>query len=206
MDKVIKDYVCFDLETTGFGKTAEIIEIGAIKVRGGTTVDKFSELVKPTNRISGVVTALTGISQNDVADARNISEVLPDFLEFIGNDILVGHNIAAFDMKFLYRDFEKYMGLILPNDFVDTLRLAKNVFPDWKHRRLGDLANYYGISTAGAHRALTDCKMNQKVFELLGKELSGEGTADARQNVKTCPKSNTTSLPIVIKYRGNLFP
>ena len=86
MHKVIKDYVCFDLETTGFGKTAEIIEIGAIKVRDGTTVDKFSELVKPTNRISGVVTALTGISQNDVADARNISEVLPDFLEFIGND------------------------------------------------------------------------------------------------------------------------
>ena len=53
MHKVIKDYVCFDLETTGFGKTAEIIEIGAIKVRDGTTVDKFSELVKPTNRISG---------------------------------------------------------------------------------------------------------------------------------------------------------
>ena len=67
MHKVIKDYVCFDLETTGFGKTAEIIEIGAIKVRDGTTVDKFSELVKPTNRISGVVTALTGISQNDLA-------------------------------------------------------------------------------------------------------------------------------------------
>ena len=198
MHKVIKDYVCFDLETTGFGKTAEIIEIGAIKVRDGTTVDKFSELVKPTNRISGVVTALTGISQNDVADARNISEVLPDFLEFIGNDILVGHNIASFDMKFLYRDFEKYMGLILPNDFVDTLRLAKIVFPDWKHRRLGDLANYYGISTVGAHRALTDCKMNQKVFELLGKELSGEGTMDVRQNVKTCPKCGMT----MVKRKG----
>ena len=198
MHKVIKDYVCFDLETTGFGKTAEIIEIGAIKVRDGTTVDKFSELVKPTNRISGAVTALTGISQNDVADARNISEVLPDFLEFIGNDILVGHNIASFDMKFLYRDFEKYMGLILPNDFVDTLRLAKIVFPDWKHRRLGDLANYYGISTAGAHRALTDCKMNQKVFELLGKELSGEGTMDVRQNVKTCPKCGM----MMVKRKG----
>lgn len=104
MHKVIKDYVCFDLETTGFGKTAEIIEIGAIKVRDGTTVDKFSELVKPTNRISGVVTALTGISQNDVADARNISEVLPDFLEFIGNDILLGHNIASFDIPIVRRN------------------------------------------------------------------------------------------------------
>ena len=101
-------------------------------------------------------------------------------------------------MKFLYRDFEKYMGVVLPNDFVDTLRLAKIVFPDWKHRRLGDLANYYGISTVGAHRALTDCKMNQKVFELLGKELSGEGTADVRQNVKTCPKCGMT----MVKRKG----
>ena len=120
------------------------------------------------------------------------------FLAFIGNDILVGHNIASFDMKFLYRDFEKYMGVVLPNDFVDTLRLAKIVFPDRKHRRLGDLANYYGISTVGANRALTDCKMNQKVFELLGKELSGEGTADARQNVKTCPKCGMT----MVKRKG----
>ena len=90
------------------------------------------------------------------------------------------------------------MGVVLPNDFVDTLRLAKIVFPDWKHRRLGDLANYYGISTVGAHRALTDCKMNQKVFELLGKELSGEGTADVRQNVKTCPKCGMT----MVKRKG----
>ena len=65
MDKVIKDYVCFDLETTGFGKTAEIIEIGAIKVRDGTTVDKFSELVKPTNRISGVCLLYTSPSPRD---------------------------------------------------------------------------------------------------------------------------------------------
>lgn len=86
MHKVIKDYVCFDLETTGFGKTAEIIEIGAIKVRDGTTVDKFSELVKPTNRISGVVTALPeyhrtmwrtlGTSRKFFRTSLNLSEMI----------------------------------------------------------------------------------------------------------------------------------
>ena len=68
-----------------------------------------------------------------VSDAPEFEEVLPLFLAFIGNDILVGHNIASFDMKFLYRDFEKYMGVVLPNDFVDTLRLAKIVFPDCRY-------------------------------------------------------------------------
>ena len=193
------DLIVVDLEMTGLQvKTDRILEIGAVRIHEDQITDSFQTFVNPHRRLEERIIELTGITDDMVADAPEFEEVLPLFLAFIGNDILVGHNIAAFDMKFLYRDFEKYMGLILPNDFVDTLRLAKNVFPDWKHRRLGDLANYYGISTAGAHRALTDCKMNQKVFELLGKELSGEGTADARQNVKTCPKCGMT----MVKRKG----
>ena len=90
-------------------------------------------------------------------------------------------------MKFLYRDCEKYLGQTLTNDFVDTLKLAKLIFPAWKHRRLFDLAEYYGISTIGAHRALADCRMNQQVFELLGKELSGEGTLIEKPEIRICP-------------------
>nr|MCR5271763.1 topoisomerase DNA-binding C4 zinc finger domain-containing protein [Lachnospiraceae bacterium] len=91
-------------------------------------------------------------------------------------------------MKFLYRDCDRFFEKTLTNDFVDTLRLAKLIFPDWKHRRLADLASYYGISTVGAHRALADCKMNQKVFEMLGKELAGEGTLSAKPDIKLCPR------------------
>ena len=201
LNKYVPSYVLFDLETTGISANYdEVIEISAVKVRGGKIIDEFSTLVNPGRTIPYGASAVNHIYDEMVADAPEFEEVLPLFLAFIGNDILVGHNIAAFDMKFLYRDFEKYMGLILPNDFVDTLRLAKIVFPDWKHRRLGDLANYYGISTVGAHRALTDCKMNQKVFELLGKELSGEGTADVRQNVKTCPKCGMTMVKLKGKF------
>ena len=90
-------------------------------------------------------------------------------------------------MKFLYRDCEKYYKQTLTNDYVDTLKLAKMVFPNWKHRRLSDLADYYGISTQGAHRALADCRMNQKVFELLAKEMEGAGTLKSKPGIKLCP-------------------
>lgn len=166
MDKVIKDYVCFDLETTGFGKTAEIIEIGAIKVRDGTTVDKFSELVKPTNRISGVVTALTGISQKDVADARNISEVLPDFLEFIGNDILLGHNIASFDIPIVRRNVAVVMRAMFEPNYIDTMYLAK-MLPGVPDHKLQTMLDYYGIVNERAHRAFEDCEATSKLFNAL---------------------------------------
>ena len=107
-----------------------------------------------------------------VNDAPHFDQVLERFLDFAGDDVLVGHNICTFDMKFIYRDCERYFGKTISNDYIDTLRLAKVIFPDWKHRRLSDLAEYYGISTDGAHRALADCKMNQQVFEHMGKELS----------------------------------
>lgn len=148
MSNTIKDYVCFDLETTGFGKTAEIIEIGAIKVRSRATVDKFSELVKPTNRISGVVTALTGISQEDVENARRISEVLPEFLDFIGNDILLGHNIASFDIPIVRRNIAVEMKTVFEPEYIDTMYLAKSVngVPDHK---LQTMLDHYGMSTPG---------------------------------------------------------
>lgn len=82
---------------------------------------------------------------------------------------------------------ERYLGHTISNDYIDTLRLAKKVFPDWKHRRLSDLAEHYGISTEGAHRALADCRMNQKIFEYLGKELAGK-QLKVQNNTRICPK------------------
>jgi len=183
----ISDYVLYDLETTGTSSNYdEVIEISAVKVRNGKIVDEFSELVNPGRPIPYAASMVNNISDDMVAGAPSFAEVLPRFLSFIGDDVLVGHNINSFDMKFLYRDCDKYFEQTLTNDYVDTLRIAKMVFPDWKHRRLSDLADYYGISTAGAHRALADCRMNQKVFELLGKELLGEGTLGCKPEIKLC--------------------
>lgn len=115
LNKYVPDYVLYDLETTGISANYdEVIEISAVKVRGGKIIDEFSTLVNPGRTIPYGASAVNHIYDEMVSDAPEFEEVLPLFLAFIGNDILVGHNIASFDMKFLYRDFEKYMGLILP--------------------------------------------------------------------------------------------
>lgn len=191
LNEYIEDYVVFDLETTGVSPyNDEVIEISAVKARKGKVVEEFSELVNPQRTIPFAASRVNNITDDMVLDAPFFDEVLRHFLEFVGEDVLVGHNIQSFDMKFIYRDCERYFHQLITNDYVDTLILAKRCFPEWRHRRLGDLADYYGISTQGAHRALADCRMNQRVFELLGKEMNTEKKKTLDSNVKTCPLCN----------------
>ena len=191
LNEYIEDYVVFDLETTGVSSyNDEVIEISAVKARKGKVVEEFSELVNPKRTIPFAASRVNNITDDMVSDAPFFDEVLRHFLEFVGEDVLVGHNIQSFDMKFIYRDCERYFHQLITNDYVDTLILAKRCFPEWRHRRLGDLADYYGISTQGAHRALADCRMNQRVFELLGKEMNTEKKKTLDSNVKTCPLCN----------------
>lgn len=191
LNEYIEDYVVFDLETTGVSPyNDEVIEISAVKARKGKVVEEFSELVNPQRTILFAASRVNNITDDMVSDAPFFDEVLRNFLEFVGENVLVGHNIQSFDMKFIYRDCERYFHQLITNDYVDTLILAKRCFPEWRHRRLGDLADYYGISTQGAHRALADCRMNQRVFELLGKEMNTETMKTLDSNVKTCPLCN----------------
>ena len=191
LNEYIEDYVVFDLETTGVSPyNDEVIEISAVKARKGKVVEEFSQLVNPKRTIPFAASRVNNITDDMVSDAPFFDEVLRHFLEFVGEDVLVGHNIQSFDMKFINRDCERYFHQLITNDYVDTLILAKRCFPEWRHRRLGDLADYYGISTQGAHRALADCRMNQRVFELLGKEMNTEKKKILDSNVKTCPLCN----------------
>ena len=191
LNEYIEDYVVFDLETTGVSPyNDEVIEISAVKARKGKVVEEFSQLVNPKRTIPFAASRVNNITDDMVSDAPFFDEVLRNFLKFVGEDVLVGHNIQSFDMKFIYRDCERYFHQLITNDYVDTLILAKRCFPEWRHRRLGDLADYYGISTQGAHRALADCRMNQRVFELLGKEMNTETKKTHDSNVKTCPLCN----------------
>lgn len=191
LNEYIEDYVVFDLETTGVSPyNDEVIEISAVKARKGKVVEEFSELVNLKRTIPFAASRVNNITDDMVSDAPFFDEVLRHFLEFVGENVLVGHNIQSFDMKFIYRDCERYFHQLITNDYVDTLILAKRCFPEWRHRRLGDLADYYGISTQGAHRALADCRMNQRVFELLGKEMNTETKKTLDSNVKTCPLCN----------------
>ncbi len=168
----VRDYVVFDLETTGISPNYdEVVEISAIKVREGRVVEEFNTLVNPKRSIPRRASQVNGITNEMVADAPLFEEVLSNFFDFVGDDVLVGHNIGSFDMKFLYRDSRKFYGKIPSNDYVDTLLVARRHLPSLFHHRLVDLAEYYHISTKGAHRALNDCHMNQQVYERMVDEM-----------------------------------
>ncbi len=172
INKYTPDYVIFDLETTGISPNYdEVIEISALRVKGGEVVDEFNTLVNPGRKIPFGATKVNGITNAMVAEAPAFSHVLAEFLDFAEGLVLVGHNIARFDMKFIWRDAEQYFGEIPQNNYVDTLQVARKHLPKMDHHRLVDLAEYYGISSEGAHRALNDCYMNQKVYECMVSEM-----------------------------------
>lgn len=176
LNKYVPDYVLYDLETTGIScNYDEVIEISAIRVRNGSVDEEFSSLVNPGRPIPYAASSVNHITDDMVAGSPDFVEVLQKFLDFTGDDVLVGHNINGFDMKFLYRDCERFFGQMLANDYVDTLKLSRICIPGLSHYRLGDLAEYYGFSTEGAHRALNDCRMNQQIYEELGKVLRNAG-------------------------------
>lgn len=185
-DKYVKDYVVFDLETTGTSSVNDaVIEISAVKVQGGKVADTFSTLVNPQRPIPFCASQINHIYDDMVMEAPVFEEALADFDAFIGDRFLVGHNIHTFDMKFIWRDAEKFWGRTIANDYIDTLSLARQCLPQLSRYKLVDLASYYRISTDGAHRALADCEMNQKVFEKLGKELASPAVLE---NMRVCPK------------------
>ncbi|WP_051671709.1 3'-5' exonuclease [Oribacterium sp. P6A1] len=158
----------FDLETTGIScEKDRIVEISAVKVENGKVIEEFSELINPECKIPYYASRVNEITDEMVKDVRTFDEVLPDFLGFIGDSILVGHNIQSFDMKFLYRECRELYGETLANDYVDTLYYSRRMLPKLSHHRLTDMAEYFDISTAGAHRAMNDCRMNHEVFERL---------------------------------------
>lgn len=170
-----KDYVVFDIETTGLdSRYDEIIEISGVKVREDKIVDTFSSLVKPQSPISPFITELTGISNEMVATSPSIEVVLPKFMAFIEDDILIGHNVN-FDINFVYDSLE-VIGYPqkLSNNFIDTMRLGRYLLKNLHHHRLMDLAYYYNISYEGAHRSLTDAKITYEVYLKLKEQIISE--------------------------------
>ena len=160
-----RDYTVIDIETTGLDpQWNEIIELSALRVRGGQVVDRFSSFVKPEYEIDEFITELTGITNEDVADAPAIGDILPQFLDFVGSDIVVGHNVH-FDVNFIYDAAEASSGRIVSNDIVDTMRISRYVFPALAHHRLADVAAALGISQESAHRALVDCETTHAVLQ-----------------------------------------
>lgn len=164
----ISDYTVIDLETTGVNiYYCEIIELSAVKIRGSKIIDEFSTLVKPRGRINSTITAITKITNEMVRDAPYIEEVLPDYLEFIGDDIILGHNIASFDRNIIKIYCERLGLPSFLNDTLDTCTYSRRCNIDVPDRKLTTLTRYFNIEHKDAHRALADCIANYECYEKL---------------------------------------
>lgn len=167
-------YCVLDLETTGISITTEkITEVGIMKVKNGEVIDEFEIFVNPEKPIPQRVVEVTNITDEMVKDAETIDKVFPKILEFVGNSIIVAHN-ASFDVGFLKHN-AKLLGYEFNNTYIDTLPLAKDLFPDLKKYKLGKIADSLGIEVDVAHRALADVDTTVKVFNVMLKKLKDKG-------------------------------
>ncbi len=163
----LKDFVLFDLETTGVDRErCELIEAAAIRIEDGRETAHFSTLLKPAGPIPPEATRVHGISDAMVAEAPSPARALPAFLAFLGERDLVAHNGAGFDYPLLRR-VAREQGLNLPrNALFDSLALARRLFPGEKND-LGALMARFGVQAAARHRALEDCRALAAVFSHL---------------------------------------
>lgn len=167
--ELLDNYCVIDLETTGISlKYDEIIEVGILKVRNNQIVDTYNTLVKPSVEIAQFITELTGITNEMLMMQPSISKVKKDILNFISDDVLIGHNIS-FDFNFLQNGFNQ----TLSNNCIDTLQFSRKLYPDLKHHRLSDMRSLLNLSN-NLHRALSDCQTTKELYDKLKEKITIE--------------------------------
>jgi len=155
------------LETTGFNPvTDKIIEIGLVRLTDGEITEKYHTLVNPKQPLGVKIKRLTGLSDQDLADAPELSKVFPEVLNFIGESAIAGHNID-FDLSFL----AMARGQPFPNPSYDTLELARFVVPDAFNFRLSTLCSIFSIETGAGHRALDDAIVTARLLSVMIQKL-----------------------------------
>ncbi|MFM1650855.1 PolC-type DNA polymerase III [Brevibacillus sp. B_LB10_24] len=168
-------YIVFDTETTGLNAAEHtIIEIAAVKMRGTEIVDKWTELIDPGLEIGPKTTEITGITNEMLRGKETLDVVLPRFREFAGDGILVAHN-AEFDLGFLNACGKRIGMEPWTNPVLDTLPLARMIYPGMRNYRLGTLAKRLNVELINAHRALDDTVALAHVFSYMLKEMKEAG-------------------------------
>lgn len=205
-----RDYTVVDTETTGLStESCCLIEVSALRVREGRVAAEFSTLIRPPWRevqkngqwqqgyVDDFIQGLTGITDEMLEGAPLPEEALPQVEDFLGRDLLLGHNVG-FDTAFLYDSFQKYLGRPLGNNSLDQLRLARKLLPQLPHHRLGDVAAALGVPYQGAHRALADCWITYGCYEKLRALALSQGTEEEflqRFEKKKPPKPRYPGVP-----------
>ncbi|WP_442952119.1 PolC-type DNA polymerase III [Peptacetobacter sp.] len=188
-----QEFVVFDLETTGFSNINDkITEIGAVKIKDFKIVDRFSELINPQKDISYKIQELTGITNEMVKDKPTIEEILPKFMEFVGEDVLVAHN-ADFDTGFIMQKCIE-QGIEYKNKKIDTLMLARIMLPNLKRYKLDKVAKEVGVQLLNHHRAVDDAEATANIFIKFLERLRKQGVEKLSDVNKVLGKVDYTKL------------
>ncbi|MDP4152092.1 MAG: exonuclease domain-containing protein [Bacillota bacterium] len=165
--EVCENYVVLDLETTGLDPSYDdIIEVAALRIENNEIVGQYQSLVNPGYKISEFISNLTGITNEMLSKAPHIQDVLKQFIDFIGDSIVVGHN-ANFDINFLYDNCSRNFDMLFKNNFIDTMRLSRRLFKKETHHRLSDLVMRFGIGPTIEHRALNDAHQTHECYQYM---------------------------------------
>lgn len=169
------DFVVLDVETTGLDPTAghEVIEIAAQKIHGREVIGEFVSLLKTNRPIPPEATKVHGITQADIdKDGKNASDVVPKLVTFIGDCMVIGHNVT-FDLGFINEHLKRLGQQPLPNKYLDTLEIAKRYLLLASYR-LSNVAAYLKVPQPSAHRALVDVITTREVFYKLIERAQGK--------------------------------
>ncbi|GAA2852272.1 PolC-type DNA polymerase III [Pediococcus damnosus] len=163
-------YVVFDTETTGLSAIYDkVIELSAVKMQDGNVIDQFEEFIDPGFPLSEVTTNLTSITDEMVHGSKSEKEVFSLFREFYGDAIVVGHNVT-FDIGFMDTGYARYGMPPITNPIIDTLTLARFLYPTLKSYRLNTLAKKFGVSLEHHHRAIYDAESTGHLCHLFLKD------------------------------------
>jgi len=170
------DYVVLDIETTGLKAGRDrITEIAAVKVVAGVPMARFSRLVRPYRRLDfeylpREITDLTGITMEMLKTGHHIEEALKELQAFVGDMLILGHNLKRFDMGFLQTEMAYFFNSRFNNELIDSMDLARSVFSEKGGNSLQKLAKKLEVPAMGqAHRALADCLVTHEVYQRLAK-------------------------------------
>ncbi|WNQ13770.1 PolC-type DNA polymerase III [Paenibacillus aurantius] len=167
-------YVVFDIETTGLSVVNnKIIEIAGVKIENEKVIDRFATFINPHESIPYNISQLTNITDDMVKGAPELEEQLPKFVEFVGDAILVAHN-ARFDMGFIQANLKRLGHPVLPNPVLDTLEMARFLYPSLKNHRLNTLSAKFKVSLENHHRAIDDAEALGNVLYHMIKDAAEE--------------------------------
>jgi DNA polymerase III epsilon subunit family exonuclease len=189
-------FVVMDLETTGFGHDARIVEVAGVRFEEWQPTDQFHSIIQPECHIPGSASRVHGISNEMVKDAPLFKDLAPSLAHFMQDAVVIGHNFFSFDLRFLTKELRDVFGAGPDHWVIDTLPLARQCLPGKKHK-LEQLAPLLGIPLENAHEAMSDVYATSEVWLHLYQQLTRRGvkTLEDIGRFKAIRKLDGSGLP-----------